>query len=70
MIDKPAMKLASRKPMDGSGKQTTSPLPAVGEELDKKRAAWKQRMKARTEAIKRHLTLFIAKTTHPPMVHA
>jgi hypothetical protein len=47
------------------GKQTTPLVPAAGEDLDKKLAAYKQRMKTHTEAIKRHLALFISKTTHP-----
>jgi hypothetical protein len=65
MTDKSAMKMASPEPMDGPGKQTTSLVPGTGEDFDKKLAAYKQRMKTHTEAIKRHLTQFIEKTTQP-----
>jgi hypothetical protein len=65
MTDKPVMKIATPPPTDDPGKQTPSLVPAAGEDLDKKVAAYKQRMKAHTDAIKRHLAHFIEKTTHP-----
>jgi hypothetical protein len=57
------VKLSSN--MGGSGKQTASLVSGAGADFDKKLAAYKQRMKAHTDAIKRHLTQFIEKTTHP-----
>ena len=39
--------------------------PGAGEDFDNKVVAYKQRMKAHTDAIKRHLAHFIEKTTHP-----
>ena len=38
----------------------------TGEDFDKKLAAYKQRMKAHTDAIKQHLTQFISRTLSPP----
>jgi hypothetical protein len=49
----------------GSGEHTTQRASGTGEDFDKKLVAYKQRMKAHTDAIKRHLTHFIDKTTHP-----
>ena len=51
--------------MGGSGNQTTQRALEAGEAFDKKLAAYKQRMKVHTDAIKRHLAHFIEKTTHP-----
>jgi AraC-like DNA-binding protein len=48
----------------GSSEQTTQH--ATGEDFDKKLAAYKQRMKAHTAAIKKHLTQFINRTLSPP----
>jgi hypothetical protein len=52
--------------MDGSGKQTAQRGLEAGEDFDKKFAAYKQRMKVHTEAIKKHLTRFIDRTFTPP----
>ena len=65
MTDEASLKTAKPQPTGVPGKQTASLVPGVGEEFDKKLAAYKQRMKAHTEAIKRHLAHFIEKTTHP-----
>jgi hypothetical protein len=66
MTDKSAMKMARPEPMGGSGKQTASLVPGAGEDFDKKLAAYKQRMKAHTAAIKKHLTQLINRTLSPP----
>ncbi len=50
----------------GHGKQTTGLVSGAGEDFDKKLAAYKQRMKDRTLAIKIHLTEFIERTLSPP----
>jgi hypothetical protein len=65
MTDAASVKAAKPQPTAGPGKQTTSPVPGAGEDFDKKLVAYKQRMKAHTEAIKRHLAHFIEKTTDP-----
>lgn len=52
--------------MGGSGTETASPVPGAGEDFDQKLAAYKQRMKARTDAIKKRLTQFIDRTLSPP----
>jgi hypothetical protein len=49
-----------------SGKQTTGFVPGDSEDFDKKLAAYKQRMKDHTLAIKIHLTEFIYRTLSPP----
>lgn len=59
------MKTIKLQSMGGSDKATTSLIPGTGEDFDKKLAAYKQRMKAHTDAIKRHLAHFIENTTHP-----
>ena len=65
MTDEVSLKTAKPQPTGGPGQQTASLVPGAGEEFDKKLAAYKQRMKAHTEAIKRHLAHFIETTTHP-----
>jgi hypothetical protein len=50
----------------GSSEETTERAPETGEDFDKKLAAYKQRMKAHTAAIKQHLTQFIDGTFSPP----
>jgi hypothetical protein len=47
--------------MGGSGTETASPVPGAGEDFGKKLAAYKQRMKAHTDAIKRHLARYLEK---------
>jgi hypothetical protein len=59
------MKVIKASPMGGSDKQTVQRAIGTGEDFDKKLVAYKQRMKAHTDAIKRHLAHFIEKTTHP-----
>jgi hypothetical protein len=59
------MKVAELSSMGGSGQRTTQHALSASEDFDKKLAAYKQRMKAHTDAIKRHLAQFIEKTTHP-----
>lgn len=51
--------------MGGTAQQTALLVPGAGEDFDKKLAAYKQRMKAHTDGIKRHLAQWIEKTTHP-----
>jgi hypothetical protein len=65
MTDKSAMKTAKPEPSRDSGKPAGSLVPGAGADFDKNLTAFKQRMKARTEAIKRHLAQFIEKTMHP-----
>jgi hypothetical protein len=59
------MKVIKASSMGGSGQQTAQHALGAGEDFDKNPAAYKQRMKAHTDAIKRHLMHFIKKTTHP-----
>jgi hypothetical protein len=59
------MKVPELSSIGGASEQGTSLVPGAGEEFGKKLAAYKQHMKAHTEAIKRHLARFIEKTTHP-----
>jgi hypothetical protein len=59
------MKVIRLWSMGGSGRQAASQLLGAGEDCDKKLAAYKQRAKAHTDFIKRHLAHFIEKTTHP-----
>jgi len=47
----------------GTAQQTTPQAPDAGEGFDQKLAAFKQRMQAHTDAIKRHLAHFIERTT-------
>jgi hypothetical protein len=63
MTDEASLKTANLQRTGGPGQQTASLVPGAGEEFDKE--LYKQRMKAHTEAIKRHLAHFIEKTTHP-----
>jgi len=58
-------KIVTPPAMAGEGK-IPSPVPGAGEDLDKKLAAYKQRVKAHTDAIKQHLTQFIDRTLSPP----
>lgn len=52
--------------MGGSGKQTAKQIHNAAKDIDQhKLAAYKCRMKDRTDAIKKHLAQFIEKTTHP-----
>ncbi|MFZ3238571.1 MAG: hypothetical protein WA417_08065 [Stellaceae bacterium] len=55
MTGKPQPKIVSLPSMGGSGK-TASLVPGAGEDFDKNLAAYKERMKAHTAAIKKHLT--------------
>lgn len=64
MADRP-MKIVDLSSMGGSDKQATQTVIDAVPGFDKKLAAYKQRMKAHTDAIKRHLAQFIEKTTHP-----
>ena len=59
------MKVIKASSMGGSGKQTAQHALGAGEDFDKKLAAYKQRMKAHTYALKRHLAQWLEKTTHP-----
>jgi hypothetical protein len=65
MTGETSLKTAKPQPASAPGEPTASPVPGAGEDFDKKLAAYKQRMKAHTDAIKRHLARFIEKTTHP-----
>jgi hypothetical protein len=60
-----SMKITGLSSKAGSSEQTTQPASETGEDFHKNLAAYKQRMKAHTEAIKRHLAHFIEKTTQP-----
>jgi hypothetical protein len=66
MTDEASLKTAKPQPAGGPGKQTASLVPGAGEDFDKKLAAYKQRMKAHTDAIKKHLSQFINRTLSPP----
>jgi hypothetical protein len=59
------MKIVKPSSMGGSGKQTTGLVPGASEDFDKKLTAYKQRMTAHTDAIKRQLAQWIETTTHP-----
>ena len=63
------MKIIKPASMAGSGKQTTELVPGAGQDFDKKLVAYKQRMKANTDAIKRWLTQGI-KRAETPADHA
>jgi hypothetical protein len=65
MTGEPKPKIVGLPSMEGSAK-TTSPVPGAGEDFDQKLTAYKQRVKARTDAIKKHLTQFIGRTSSPP----
>jgi hypothetical protein len=56
------VRLSSR----GGSVKTTSPVPGAGEDFDQKLTAYKQRVKAHTGAIKKHLAQFIVRTLSPP----
>jgi hypothetical protein len=52
--------------MGGTGRQTAQQSLGAAKDVDpEKLAACKQRMKARTDAIKKHLAGFIEKNAHP-----
>ncbi len=65
MTGETSLKRTKPQPASGPGEPAASLVPGAGEDFDKKLAAYKQRMKAHTDAIKRHLARFIEKTTHP-----
>src|SRR5271170_6042681 len=66
MTGKPQPKIVRLPSMGGSGKQAISLVPGAGEDFDKQLAAYKQRMKAHTAAIKTRLTHFVNRTLSPP----
>ena len=65
MTGETSLKTAKPQPTSGPGEPAASVVPGAGEDFDKKLAAYKQRMKAHTDAIKRHLARYIEKTAHP-----
>jgi len=52
--------------MGGTGKQTTQHVASAGEGFDEKLAAFKQRAKAHTDVIKKHLKQFLGRAFSPP----
>ena len=60
-----SMKITRLSSKAGPSEQTTQGASETGEDFDKKLASYKQRMKAHTDAIKRHLSQFIERTTSP-----
>jgi hypothetical protein len=61
-----SIKITRRSSKAGSSEQTAQRAAETGEDFDKKLAAYKQRLKADTAAIKKHLTQFIDRTLSPP----
>ena len=59
------MKIVKLSTMGGSARETARPAAGAGEDFDKKLAAFRQRAKAHTDAIKKHLTRFMDRTFSP-----
>ena len=59
------IKTAAPQPAGGSANSATGLVPGAGEDFDKKLVAYKQRMKANTDAIKRWLAQGIKRAETP-----
>jgi hypothetical protein len=66
MTGETSLKRPTPQPASGPGEPAASAVPGAGEDFGKKLAAYKQRVKAHTDAIKKHLTQFIDRTLSPP----